>query len=29
MPASNLQITGLCKRYGDFVALAPTDLDVA
>ena len=29
MPASNLQITGLCKRYGEFVALAPTDLDVA
>ena len=29
MSASNLQITGLSKRYGDFVALAPTDLDVA
>jgi putative spermidine/putrescine transport system ATP-binding protein len=29
MPASNLQISGLCKRYGDFVALAPTELDVA
>jgi putative spermidine/putrescine transport system ATP-binding protein len=29
MAAINLQITGLCKRYGDFVALAPTDLDVA
>jgi putative spermidine/putrescine transport system ATP-binding protein len=29
MPASNLHISGLCKRYGDFVALAPTDLDVA
>ncbi|WJF89626.1 ABC transporter ATP-binding protein [Paraburkholderia bonniea] len=29
MPASNLKISGLCKRYGDFVALAPTDLDVA
>ncbi len=29
MPSSNLQISGLCKRYGDFVALAPTDLDVA
>lgn len=29
MPASNLRITGLSKRYGDFVALAPTDLDVA
>ncbi|WP_211462724.1 ABC transporter ATP-binding protein [Collimonas silvisoli] len=29
MPASNLQISGLCKRYADFVALAPTDLDVA
>src|SRR5476649_2461030 len=28
MSASNLQITGLCKRYGDFVALAPIDLDV-
>ncbi|WP_206955908.1 ABC transporter ATP-binding protein [Trinickia acidisoli] len=29
MPASNLQISRLSKRYGDFVALAPTDLDVA
>ncbi|MBO9538148.1 ABC transporter ATP-binding protein [Herbaspirillum sp.] len=29
MSASNLRISGLCKRYGDFVALAPTDLDVA
>ncbi|SDV50590.1 ABC transporter ATP-binding protein [Chitinasiproducens palmae] len=29
MPASNLSIAGLTKRYGDFVALAPTDLDVA
>lgn len=29
MSASNLQISGLCKRYGDFVALAPIDLDVA
>src|SRR6195952_1650287 len=29
MSASNLQIKGLCKRYGDFVALAPVDLDVA
>jgi putative spermidine/putrescine transport system ATP-binding protein len=29
MPASNLQIAGLCKRYGDFIALAPIDLDVA
>src|SRR6202051_1790880 len=29
MSASNLQITGLCKRYGDFVALPPIDLDVA
>src|SRR5471030_3114367 len=28
MSASNLQITGLCKRYGAFVARAPTDLDV-
>jgi putative spermidine/putrescine transport system ATP-binding protein len=27
--ASNLKITGLTKRYGDFVALAPTDLEVA
>ncbi|MFM0740936.1 ABC transporter ATP-binding protein [Paraburkholderia xenovorans] len=29
MSASNLQIAGLGKRYGDFVALAPTTLDVA
>ncbi|MDR5816131.1 spermidine/putrescine ABC transporter ATP-binding protein, partial [Caballeronia sp. LZ033] len=29
MATINLQISGLCKRYGDFVALAPTDLDVA
>jgi len=29
MPASNLKISGLTKRYGDFVALAPTDLEVA
>jgi putative spermidine/putrescine transport system ATP-binding protein len=29
MPASNLQITGLSKRYGSSVALAPTHLDVA
>ncbi|MHA3902700.1 ABC transporter ATP-binding protein [Castellaniella sp. WN] len=29
MSASNLQITGLGKRYGSFVALAPTQLDVA
>jgi len=29
MPASNLQISGLSKRYGGFVALAPTHLDVA
>ena len=29
MPSSSLKITGLTKRYGDFVALAPTDLDVA
>ena len=29
MPSSNLKISGLCKLYGDFVALAPTDLDVA
>ncbi len=28
MPAK-LSISGLCKRYGDFVALAPTDLEVA
>jgi len=29
MSASTLNISGLCKNYGDFVALAPTDLDVA
>jgi len=29
MPASSLHISGLSKRYGDFVALAPTDLEVA
>ena len=29
MSASNLQITGLCKCYGDFIALAPIELDVA
>jgi putative spermidine/putrescine transport system ATP-binding protein len=29
MPSSSLTISGLCKRYGDFVALAPTDLEVA
>src|ERR1700730_1089104 len=29
MYASNLQITGLCKRYRAFVALAPIELDVA
>jgi len=29
MPASSLHIAGLSKRYGDFVALAPTDLEVA
>ncbi|NTZ06460.1 ABC transporter ATP-binding protein [Burkholderia metallica] len=29
MSAINLTIKGLSKRYGDFVALAPTDLDVA
>jgi len=29
MPSSSLQISGLTKRYGDFVALAPTDLEVA
>ncbi|OAJ53526.1 spermidine/putrescine ABC transporter ATP-binding protein [Paraburkholderia ginsengiterrae] len=29
MATLNLQISGLGKRYGDFVALAPTDLDVA
>ncbi|MBJ9592211.1 MULTISPECIES: ABC transporter ATP-binding protein [Burkholderia] len=29
MSATNLTVNGLSKRYGDFVALAPTDLDVA
>ena len=29
MPSSSLSITGLGKRYGDVVALAPTDLEVA
>jgi len=29
MASSNLKISGLCKRYGDFTALAPTDLEVA
>ncbi|KQT13316.1 ABC transporter ATP-binding protein [Ramlibacter sp. Leaf400] len=29
MNSSSLQISGLTKRYGDFVALAPTDLEVA
>src|SRR5438094_7043880 len=29
MPSSKLKISGLCKRYGDFTALAPTDLEVA
>ena len=29
MPSASLTITGLTKRYGDFVALAPTDLEVA
>ena len=29
MPSSNLKISGLCKRYGDVTALAPTDLEVA
>src|SRR5580765_8070366 len=29
MPASSLKISGLSKRYGDFVALAPTELEVA
>jgi len=27
--SSSLRISKLCKRYGDFVALAPTSLDVA
>jgi len=29
MSKVNLQISALCKRYGDFVALAPTELCVA
>ena len=29
MPSSKLQVIELRKRYGDFVALAPTDLQVA
>ncbi|AEI80740.1 spermidine/putrescine ABC transport system ATP-binding protein PotA [Cupriavidus necator N-1] len=29
MPNFKLKISGLTKRYGDFVALAPTDLEVA
>ncbi|WFU70883.1 ABC transporter ATP-binding protein [Bradyrhizobium sp. CB2312] len=29
MVSSSLRIHELCKRYGDFVALAPTNLDVA
>lgn len=29
MPSSHLHISGLTKRYGDFVALAPLDLEVA
>ena len=29
MPSSSLRIAKLAKHYGDFVALAPTDLDVA
>jgi putative spermidine/putrescine transport system ATP-binding protein len=29
MAPPKLRISGLTKRYGDFVALAPTDLDVA
>ncbi len=29
MPSSSLTISGLAKRYGDVVALAPTDLDVS
>ena len=28
MPSSALRISGLAKRYGDVVALAPTDVDV-
>src|SRR6266568_4346977 len=29
MPSAALRISKLGKRYGDFVALAPTDLDVS
>jgi putative spermidine/putrescine transport system ATP-binding protein len=29
MPSSSVKISGLTKRYGDFVALAPTELEVA
>jgi putative spermidine/putrescine transport system ATP-binding protein len=29
MPVTKLKISGLAKRYGDVVALAPTDLEVA
>ncbi len=29
MADSHLSMSGLCKRYGDFTALAPTDLEVA
>ena len=29
MVSSSLRTSGLCKRYGDFVALAPINLDVA
>ncbi|WP_088278316.1 ABC transporter ATP-binding protein [Ideonella sp. A 288] len=29
MASPKLTISGLCKRYGEFVALAPTDLEVA
>jgi putative spermidine/putrescine transport system ATP-binding protein len=29
MASSSLRVSNLCKRYGDFVALAPTSLDVA
>jgi len=29
MPSSSLTISAIAKRYGDVVALAPTDLDVA
>ncbi|WP_407168950.1 ABC transporter ATP-binding protein [Bradyrhizobium sp. ORS 111] len=29
MASSSLRISNLCKRYGDFVALAPTTLEVA